>query len=98
MGALCAIMFSEMYSYEVNGLVLDSPFRSLSAVVDRIAAQSVPFPEFLLKPLIYLIKKRAVKEANYDIFAIDYLNIFKKLNSSIPVLFIFSHFDGIVPA
>lgn len=44
MGALCSIMFAEMYSYEVNGLILDSPFKSLSKVVDRIASQSVPLP------------------------------------------------------
>lgn len=45
-----------------------------------------------------MIKKRAAKEANFDIFSIDYLNVFKKLNTNMPVLFIFSHFDGIVPA
>lgn len=33
-----------MYSYEVHGLILDSPFRSLSTVVDRIACQSVSIP------------------------------------------------------
>lgn len=33
MGALCAIMFSDMYSYYVNGLILDSPFKNLSAVI-----------------------------------------------------------------
>lgn len=48
--------------------------------------------------MLYFVKKRAAKEANYDIFSIDYLNVFKKLNTSMPVLFIFSHFDGIVPA
>ena len=61
MGALCAIMFAEMYSYEVNGLILDSPFRSLSSVVDRIAAQSVPIPEIFIKPIVYLVKKRAAQ-------------------------------------
>lgn len=61
MGALCAIMFAEMYSYEVNGLVLDSPFRSLSTVIDRIAVQSVALPEFILKPMLYFVKKRAAK-------------------------------------
>jgi len=61
MGALCAIMFAEMYSYDVNGLILDSPFKSLSKVIDRIAAQSVPLPEFMLKPILYLIKNKAVK-------------------------------------
>lgn len=35
---------------------------------------------------------------NYDIFDIDYLNIFKKLNTNMPILFIFSNFDSIVPA
>lgn len=67
-------------------------------MVDRIAIQSVAVPEILLKPVLYFIKKRASKEANYDIFTIDYLSIFNKLNSNMPVLFIFSHFDGIVPA
>jgi pimeloyl-ACP methyl ester carboxylesterase len=44
MGALCSIMFSEIYSYEVNGLILDSPFRNLSKVVDRIASHYVSLP------------------------------------------------------
>lgn len=48
-----------MYSYEVHGLILDSPFRSLSNVVDRIASQNVPIPNLLLRPIIYLVKKRA---------------------------------------
>jgi pimeloyl-ACP methyl ester carboxylesterase len=39
MGAMCSIMFAEMYSYEVNGLILDSPFRCLSSVIDRVAAR-----------------------------------------------------------
>jgi pimeloyl-ACP methyl ester carboxylesterase len=33
MGALCAIMFADMYSYEVSALILDSPFRQLSTVI-----------------------------------------------------------------
>lgn len=98
MGALCSIMFAQMFSYEVNGLILDSPFKSLSQVVDRIAAQSVPLPEFLLKPLLYLIKKKAAKESNQNIFDVDYLDVFKKLNPNMPVLFIFSPFDAIVPS
>lgn len=61
MGALCAIMFSEMFSYEVNGLVLDSPFRSLSKVIDRIASHQVKAPQFVLQPLLYFIKTRAAK-------------------------------------
>ena len=44
------------------------------------------------------MKNNASKEAKYDIFSIDYLSIFKRLNSNMTVLFIFSHFDGIVPA
>lgn len=98
MGALCAIMFAEMYSYEVSGLILDSPFRNLSNVVNRIAIRHTGLPEFVLKPVLYMVKKKAVKEANYDIFSIDYLSIFKKLNQNMPILFIFSHFDGVVPA
>jgi len=33
MGSVCAMMFANMYPYEVSGLVLDSPFRHLSNVV-----------------------------------------------------------------
>ena len=95
---MCSIMFAEMYSYEVNGLILDSPFRNLSNVIDRIAKRETSIPQILIQPILYFIKKRASQEANYDIFSIDYLSIFKKLNINLPVLFIFSHFDGIVPA
>jgi pimeloyl-ACP methyl ester carboxylesterase len=98
MGSLCAIMFADMYSYEVNGLILDCPFRSLAKVVERIACRKVTLPNFIIRPMLYFIKQRAIKEINYDIFEIDYLHIFKKLNTNLPILFIFSNFDTIVPA
>ena len=34
----------------------------------------------------------------YDIFSIDYLSILKKLNNNLPILFVFSNYDTIVPA
>lgn len=37
MGSLCALMFANTYAYEVSALILDSPFRSLREVVQRIA-------------------------------------------------------------
>jgi len=98
MGSLCAIMFAEMYAYEVNALILDSPFRWLNKVVERIAARRVKLPMFILKPALYLIENRAAEEVGFNLFAIDYLSIFKKLNPHLPVLFIFSNFDSIVPA
>lgn len=39
MGAMCAVMFAEMYPYEVKALVLDSPFCTLSKVVEKISVQ-----------------------------------------------------------
>jgi hypothetical protein len=98
MGSLCAIMFADMYSYEVNGLILDSPFRNLSKVVDRIANRKVSLPSFVLKPILYFVKQKATQEIKYDIFEIDYLTIFKRLNTNMPILFIFSNFDTIVLA
>jgi hypothetical protein len=59
MGSLCAIMFANMYPFEVNALILDSPFRSLSGVVERIASKKVQIPLFLLKPFLYLVEQRA---------------------------------------
>lgn len=59
MGSLCSIMFADMYSYEVNGLILDSPFRSLSKVVERIANRKVKLPGFVLNPLLYFVKQKA---------------------------------------
>lgn len=55
MGSLCAIMFADMYSYEVKALILDSPFRFLSGVIERIASKKVQLPLFMLKPILYLI-------------------------------------------
>jgi hypothetical protein len=34
----------------------------------------------------------------FDLFAIDYLSVLKKLHAHLPILFIFSNFDHIVPA
>lgn len=33
-----------------------------------------------------------------DIFELDYLTIMKRLNANLPILFVFSNFDSIVPA
>ena len=98
MGSLCAIMFADMYAYEVSGLILDSPFRFLSDVVERIADRKVNLPGFLLNPILYMVKQRATQEVGFDLFSIDYLSVFKKLNTHLPVLFVFSNFDAIVPA
>lgn len=59
MGSLCAIMFANTYAYEVNALILDSPFRSLSGVVERIASRKVQMPLFLLRPFLYMVEQRA---------------------------------------
>ena len=98
MGSLCAIMFAELYSYEVCALVLDSPFRSLSKVVERIASRKVSLPLMVLKPVLYMIQKRAIEEAGIDLFGIDYLSVFKKLTPHLSILFVFSNFDSVVPA
>lgn len=98
MGSLCAIIFADMYSYEVDGLVLDSPFKSLSSVIDRVASRNMNLPSFLLSPVLYFIKKKAAEEAAEDIFNIDYLSIFRRLHINLPILFVFSNFDFIVPA
>ena len=73
MGSLCAIMFSDMYSYEVSALILDSPFKKLSHVIERVAKRKVNLPDIIIKPLLYFIKRRAVQEINYDIFETNYL-------------------------
>lgn len=59
MGSVCSIMFTELYSYEVSALILDSPFRSLAKVIERIASRKVSLPMIILKPVLYMIKKRA---------------------------------------
>ena len=61
MGSLCAIMFADMYSYEVSALILDSPFKNLSEVIERIAKRKVNLPDLIIKPLLYFIKQRAIK-------------------------------------
>ena len=63
MGAVCSIYYAEAHPNSVNGLVLDSPFRSLSTVVDRIAERQVSLPKFILKPAMYFVKEKAVEES-----------------------------------
>lgn len=55
MGSLCALMFANTYAYEVSALILDSPFRSLREVVQRIAEKKVTVPSWLLRPLLYFV-------------------------------------------
>lgn len=52
----------------------------------------------LLKPILYMIKQRAAEEVGFSLFDIDYLSVFKKLTPHLPILFIFSNFDSVVPA
>jgi pimeloyl-ACP methyl ester carboxylesterase len=59
MGSLCALMFANTYAYEVSALILDSPFRSLREVVQRIAEKKVQVPSWLLRPLLYFVEQRA---------------------------------------
>ena len=61
MGALCAIMFTDMYTYEVNGLILDSPFRKLDKVIERIAERRINLPSFVINSALYFIKKKAIQ-------------------------------------
>jgi hypothetical protein len=82
----------------VHSLVLDSPFRSLAKVVERIASRRVSLPLVMLKPALYMIQKRAAEEVGFDLFGIDYLSVFKKLTPHLSVLFVFSNFDSVVPA
>jgi hypothetical protein len=59
--------------------------------------RKVNLPDIVIKPILYLVKQRAVKEIGHDIFEINYLEIFKKLNNNLPILFIYSNFDCVVP-
>ena len=47
--------FGKFNSIRNSGLQLKVP------VIDRIAVQSVALPEFILKPMLYFVKKRAAK-------------------------------------
>ena len=48
--------------------MLDSPFRSLAKVVERIASRKVSLPLVLLKPVLYMIQRRAAEEVGFDLF------------------------------
>ena len=61
MGAQCCITYAAEYQNNVAGIVLDSPFRSLSDVVDRIAYDQVNLPQWIINMLLYFVKRRAVK-------------------------------------
>lgn len=47
---------------------------------------------------MYFVKKKAVQESKCEIFETDYLNIFDRVDTRIPILFIYSQFDAIVPS
>ena len=75
MGSVCAMMFADMYSYEVNGLVLDSPFRYLGNIVERIAEKKNAIAFVHLKTVFVFnrAKSKQISRIRYFLYRL-YIN------------------------
>lgn len=58
MGAVTAIMFALKYGEMVDCLVLDSPFRHLSTIVERASYEASRLPMAIISLFLFFVKRK----------------------------------------
>lgn len=103
MGAATAVMYAGLCNTrpEVRALVLDSPFASFDKLAQSMVAD-MPIPAAVPRKLILTVGVRAVRKAvreraGFDVTDIDPLSAAKKINYSLPALFLHGTADAVVP-
>jgi pimeloyl-ACP methyl ester carboxylesterase len=84
MGAVTALLHADR-DPSIAGLVLDSPFSSLSKLVNELSYTYTKIPSFLISPVLKLISSTIKSKADFDIYKLSPIDHVK--NSFIPALF-----------
>lgn len=93
MGASTALLHAHR-DPSIAGLVLDSPFSSLSKLSEELGRQYSKLPRFLLKGGISLVRKTIKKKANFDIKDVNPID--KVHEAFIPALFVAANDDTFI--
>lgn len=69
MGAVASLIYlTKKEKYSVNSIVagvFDSPFHSLYDLALEIGAKNLGFPQAILRPFIYIMKKKLEDKINF---------------------------------
>lgn len=93
MGAVTALMYAEL-DPSIGGMVLDSPFTSLSVLIEEVAKSQALIPRLLVSPGIGLLRKIVSYKADFDIKDVDPLK--SVANCKVPALFAAGNYDVLV--
>ena len=93
MGAVTALLYSST-DQQFAGLVLDSPFCSLSKLALELANFKFSLPSFILRGFLGLINKSISSRAGFTLESIDLSNVICNIN--IPAVFVASNEDKMV--
>lgn len=97
MGAATAIIMAEKNRNLVTSLVLDSPFRRLSNVIKRVMKNETSLPRGLVGVAFYFLSESINEKLKFQLFDLDYLEIYQRVSKTLPTLFFYSQTDFIVP-
>lgn len=84
MGAVTALLHADR-DPSIAGLILDSPFSSLSKLVNELAYRYTKLPSLLVSPVLKLVAGSIKSKVHFDIYKLSPIDHVK--NSFIPALF-----------
>ena len=84
MGAVTALLHADR-DPSIAALVLDSPFSSLSKLVNELAYQYTKLPSLLVSPVLKLVSNTIKNKVHFDIYKLSPIDHVK--SSFIPALF-----------
>ena len=84
MGAVTALLHADR-DPSIAALVLDSPFSTLSKLVNALAYSYTKLPSFLVSPALKLVASTIKSKADFDIYKLSPIDHVQ--NSFIPALF-----------
>lgn len=95
MGAFTALLHADR-DPSIAGLVLDSPFTSLSVLAQELARGYAKVPAWMVRAVLVLVRTIIQAKANFDI---EHLNALEHVGHSFsPALFIAAHGDDFIPS
>ena len=96
MGAVTALLYLAKNEGEVKAAVLDSPFKSLKALVEDMAQKNSNIPKIVLNAALKIISGTIKEKAGFSIYDLNPMkNAVGKLE--VPAFFVVGIDDEIIP-
>ena len=93
MGAVTALLHADR-DPSIAGIVLDSPFSDLPALVNELVYKYAKLPSFLVSPVLKLVANSIESRAKFDIYKLSPIKHVQ--DSFIPALFATSNGDDFI--